>query len=242
MSVPVVDLSGLGGGGVPADDVGAAIDDACRSVGFFSVTGHGVDHEVIEQRTPSCPGLLRSPGGGSPRGCEAVTDCSVRLRPLLRRGTQPLDRWCRAARSQGDLQRRARRCAAATVVGDDRPRRARCVGSDGVAAGDARAAPGAGGLLHGHGRPGRDDHGWLRDCAAPRPGVVRPVHRRARLGAQACALSATRDPSGERASSAPGPTPTTGLSRSSDWTPSQVSRSGRPTGRGSMSRPRTERW
>ena len=48
MSVPVVDLSGLREGGAPADDVGAAIDDACRSVGFFSVTGHGVDHDVIE--------------------------------------------------------------------------------------------------------------------------------------------------------------------------------------------------
>ena len=49
MAVPVVDLSGLREGGASADDAGAAIDDACRSVGFFSVTGHGVDHDVIER-------------------------------------------------------------------------------------------------------------------------------------------------------------------------------------------------
>ena len=49
MAVPVVDLSGLREDGAAAGDVAAAIDDACRSVGFFSVTGHGVDHEVIEQ-------------------------------------------------------------------------------------------------------------------------------------------------------------------------------------------------
>ena len=48
MGVPVVELSGLREGGVAADDVGAAIDNAGRSVGFFSVTAHGVDHEVIE--------------------------------------------------------------------------------------------------------------------------------------------------------------------------------------------------
>jgi isopenicillin N synthase-like dioxygenase len=49
VGVPVVDLRGLAEGGVTADEVGAAIDDACRSVGFFSVTSHGVDRAVIER-------------------------------------------------------------------------------------------------------------------------------------------------------------------------------------------------
>ncbi len=38
--VPVVDLSG------PLPDVGAEIDAACRTVGFFQLVGHGLAHEV----------------------------------------------------------------------------------------------------------------------------------------------------------------------------------------------------
>ncbi len=47
MGVPVIDLRGLVDGGDDADAVGVAIDAACRSVGFFSVIGHGVDPDVI---------------------------------------------------------------------------------------------------------------------------------------------------------------------------------------------------
>jgi len=47
VGVPVIDLRGLRQGGAAAGDVGAAIDEACRSVGFFSVTGHGVDPAII---------------------------------------------------------------------------------------------------------------------------------------------------------------------------------------------------
>ncbi len=53
MSVPVVDLRNLGNDPDVStsgqDDVGDAIDQACRSVGFFSVVGHGVDAAVIER-------------------------------------------------------------------------------------------------------------------------------------------------------------------------------------------------
>jgi isopenicillin N synthase-like dioxygenase len=41
-SVPVVDIGGLTRESVPAETA-AAIDAACREVGFFSVVGHGVD-------------------------------------------------------------------------------------------------------------------------------------------------------------------------------------------------------
>lgn len=43
MRVPLIDVSGA-----PAD-AAAAIDDACRHVGFFGVVGHGVDERVLER-------------------------------------------------------------------------------------------------------------------------------------------------------------------------------------------------
>jgi len=44
-TVPVLDLSGCLDGPVP-DDVARAADAACRSLGFFSVVGHGVPDEL----------------------------------------------------------------------------------------------------------------------------------------------------------------------------------------------------
>jgi isopenicillin N synthase-like dioxygenase len=41
-AVPVVDVTGLDAGTVPAG-IAAAVDRACREVGFFSVVGHGID-------------------------------------------------------------------------------------------------------------------------------------------------------------------------------------------------------
>jgi isopenicillin N synthase-like dioxygenase len=49
VGVPIIDLSGLGRGGDRASEVGREIDEACRSVGFFSVIGHGIDAAVIER-------------------------------------------------------------------------------------------------------------------------------------------------------------------------------------------------
>jgi isopenicillin N synthase-like dioxygenase len=47
--IPVIDLSGLvDGSGARRAAVGAEIDRACREVGFFSVVGHGVDPDVID--------------------------------------------------------------------------------------------------------------------------------------------------------------------------------------------------
>jgi isopenicillin N synthase-like dioxygenase len=45
VSVPVIDVAPLvaGDDDVGVERAGAAIDDACRSVGFFSIVGHGVD-------------------------------------------------------------------------------------------------------------------------------------------------------------------------------------------------------
>jgi isopenicillin N synthase-like dioxygenase len=47
--IPVIDLSGfVSGSGARRAAVGAEIDRACREVGFFSVVGHGVDADVID--------------------------------------------------------------------------------------------------------------------------------------------------------------------------------------------------
>ena len=43
MSVPYIDVSPLVTGRGDAEAVGRAIDDACRTVGFFIIVGHGVD-------------------------------------------------------------------------------------------------------------------------------------------------------------------------------------------------------
>ena len=42
MKVPLIDVSG------PRAETAAAIDDACRNVGFFGVVGHGVDDSVLD--------------------------------------------------------------------------------------------------------------------------------------------------------------------------------------------------
>lgn len=48
LDVPVIDLSGCVDGRVP-DDVARAVDAACRSLGFFSIVGHGVPDELRDR-------------------------------------------------------------------------------------------------------------------------------------------------------------------------------------------------
>jgi isopenicillin N synthase-like dioxygenase len=53
--VPIVDVAPLVAGGDPAATaaVAAALDDACRRVGFFAVVGHGVD-AALRERLQHC--------------------------------------------------------------------------------------------------------------------------------------------------------------------------------------------
>jgi isopenicillin N synthase-like dioxygenase len=53
--VPVIDLAPARHGGRPERRrVAEAIDAACREIGFFAITGHGVPGALVE--TPSCSG------------------------------------------------------------------------------------------------------------------------------------------------------------------------------------------
>lgn len=51
-TIPVIDLSAVLADWSRADDVAAEVDHACRTVGFFAVTGHGISdelrHEVLD--------------------------------------------------------------------------------------------------------------------------------------------------------------------------------------------------
>lgn len=50
MHVPVIDLAGFEGGSAEQRSViGADVDQACREVGFFSVVGHQVPHDIITE-------------------------------------------------------------------------------------------------------------------------------------------------------------------------------------------------
>jgi isopenicillin N synthase-like dioxygenase len=47
--VPIVDVSGWAGGGhASRQAIAAAVDDACRSVGFMQIVGHGIPNEVVD--------------------------------------------------------------------------------------------------------------------------------------------------------------------------------------------------
>lgn len=47
--IPVVDIGRADAGGEGLAEVAGAVDEACREVGFLVVTGHGVDHGVIDE-------------------------------------------------------------------------------------------------------------------------------------------------------------------------------------------------
>jgi isopenicillin N synthase-like dioxygenase len=60
--IPVIDLSLF----VDGDDdqrraVGAQIDEACRSVGFFTIVGHGVDPQLIERLCRAARAFFNAP-------------------------------------------------------------------------------------------------------------------------------------------------------------------------------------
>jgi isopenicillin N synthase-like dioxygenase len=59
MDLPVIDLTPLGAGDF--DRVAAQVDDACRSHGFFSITGHGVPADLIAAVEESARSFIALP-------------------------------------------------------------------------------------------------------------------------------------------------------------------------------------
>lgn len=47
-AIPLIDISGLATPGAAADAVAARIGQACRSIGFFVVTGHGIPQPALD--------------------------------------------------------------------------------------------------------------------------------------------------------------------------------------------------
>ncbi|MYI56936.1 MAG: hypothetical protein F4062_07935, partial [Acidimicrobiia bacterium] len=46
--VPIIDISPAAHGGDGLAEVGRAVDEACRTIGFFVIVGHGVPEGVID--------------------------------------------------------------------------------------------------------------------------------------------------------------------------------------------------
>ncbi len=64
-SLPIIDMSGLAAGAPGAlEAVAHEIGKAAREVGFFYLTGHGIDPALIERGFPRIGAFLRAAGGG----------------------------------------------------------------------------------------------------------------------------------------------------------------------------------
>src|SRR5438105_10851932 len=61
MSVPLIDLSSARGGAATRRRLAAAIDDACRDVGFFALDGHGVSERVVHDLRASAHAFFALP-------------------------------------------------------------------------------------------------------------------------------------------------------------------------------------
>ncbi len=59
--VPVIDISPAGEGGDALAAVGAAVDEACRDIGFLVIVGHGVPDEIIEPAWTTARGFFDLP-------------------------------------------------------------------------------------------------------------------------------------------------------------------------------------
>ena len=59
--LPIIDMTPLHGGGSGANDVVARVQAACVNTGFFLVTGHGVDADVIARLYRAARGFFDQP-------------------------------------------------------------------------------------------------------------------------------------------------------------------------------------
>jgi isopenicillin N synthase-like dioxygenase len=62
-AIPVIDVTALRSGSPAAAAVAAEIDAACREVGFFAITGHGIELEAFERLREAAEGFFGLPEG-----------------------------------------------------------------------------------------------------------------------------------------------------------------------------------
>jgi isopenicillin N synthase-like dioxygenase len=97
LHLPIIDLSPLEGGGHWRDHVAAQVDWAASELGFFYITGHGVDQAVIDMMLQQSRSFFRmreesksrihvARGGRALRGYFPVGGESTAGRPDLREG------------------------------------------------------------------------------------------------------------------------------------------------------------
>ncbi len=105
--VPVIDLApARHGGAAERARVAAPIDAACREIGFFAITGHGVPDRLVARPAPSRARVLRA-AAGRQAGDEASHRQEPRLSPGGRRDALEGQRHRGAPRPQGVLPRGA---------------------------------------------------------------------------------------------------------------------------------------
>ncbi len=79
--VPVIDIAPfLSGDSAARDQVVNAVRDACEGIGFFTITGHGVETEIIDGLRAAARGFFARPADekltvqhanpGTPRGSQ----------------------------------------------------------------------------------------------------------------------------------------------------------------------------
>src|SRR5881275_2751753 len=95
VSVPVIDLAPARAAAADRLRVAAAIDAACREIGFFAIDGHGVPARVVDELRAVAHAFFAMP----------------REDKLAAR-----QRRAGAARSEGVLPRRTRRCRLRRVL------------------------------------------------------------------------------------------------------------------------------
>src|SRR5271156_5930979 len=62
LSVPIIDIGPYWGGGEAGKrDVAAAVDRACRDIGFLVISGHGIAPEMVEETREVARGFFDLP-------------------------------------------------------------------------------------------------------------------------------------------------------------------------------------
>ena len=59
--VPVVDIAGWSGGGTARDRIAGEVDEACRSLGFLQIAGHGIEAGTVESMLAAADAIFGLP-------------------------------------------------------------------------------------------------------------------------------------------------------------------------------------